>query len=394
MKIAIIFADMLRPNRFSLFNHESDETMFDQYIQNFGGTIYKNCFTPGPDTPRGMSSIFTGISSIHNGCNLRLKWPREFLNSKHKSIFDLFLSHGYKIDALSDPRERAVGLFPKNVSHLDIHNDKYDINKFTDSLEISDNHMVFISLPQFHWTFDAYGATYNAEKIAIEDVTNSLSQVFSNLDKNLFDHIFIFSDHGFKFLHQIKLEPKYLLLNDDRIQTVMIHRKKFQENIEFDNTLTSVEDLFPTISEILDGRSSGFSLFAKNNRKNIVIEDHIQFMPEINQNIELWAVVDKINIYIRDVKQAHLLNRNSGEIIIGDSKYFDEILISESSYKRYKQEYEKIFVYSHNLLSKVGDDFDILYDKRRKKRNFLINLFFQIKDLTFNVLLNFFKKNS
>ena len=114
----------------------------------------------------------------------------------------------------------------------------------------------------------------------------------------MFEHIFIFSDHGFKFTHEVRLEPDYLLLNEDRTHTVMMHREKFQSELSHNNKLCSIADLYPTFEEILEHEpSQGISLFSKKERDHIVVEDHLNFHPSVNQNIELWSVVDKFNIY-------------------------------------------------------------------------------------------------
>ena len=89
MRILVIFSDMLRPNRLSTFNSSLiKQTKIDHFLKNLGGTAYTNCFTEGPDTPRGLASFATGLSPYLNGCDSRLKWPRFFL----KKTWILFMT--------------------------------------------------------------------------------------------------------------------------------------------------------------------------------------------------------------------------------------------------------------------------------------------------------------
>tara|TARA_B110000211_G_C14030053_1_gene531700 strand:+ start:105 stop:1298 length:1194 start_codon:yes stop_codon:yes gene_type:complete len=388
MKILVIFADMLRANRLSTFSDSvTADTELDRCFRTLGGRAYQNCFTPGPDTARGIASFTSGLDPHANGCDIRLKWPRYFLKPDLKTVYDLFLENGYKIDMLSDPRERATGLFPAHISGMDVHSpQKYDIDKYLNDLVLEEKHFIFLSLPQFHWTLDVYGSSSNGEKHALKDVAYAFDKVFSKLDKDSFDHIFVFSDHGFKFAHEVKFDPEFMLLNEDRINTVLLHRRKYDSDLSFTKKLCSLSDLYPTFEEILSYENRGFSLFAKMIREYVVIEDHIKFLPEVNQNIELWAVATESKLYIRSLTDARTIDRKSRNVTEGSVDYFDEILTEESSYKKYKDEYEKIFVYGVKLLNSVGDDYGKLYDFRRSKRSPLISGYFKVQDLIFRLL--------
>lgn len=387
MKVLVIFADMLRANRLSTFNDAIGvDTPVDKSFKELGGTIYKNCFTPRPDTPGGISSFTTGLPPYLNGCDIRVKWMREFLDPNLKTVYDLFLDKGYKVDFLSDPRERAVGLFPEHISNMEIHNSVYNIDEYLDKLVLEDDHFIFLCTPQFHWTLDAYGASQNGEKHGLDDIAFAFNKIFTKLDKEQFDHTFIFSDHGFKFSHEVKVDPDFMLINEDRTNTVLIHRQKYDDKLVVNDKLCSLTDIYSTFQEILGDKSYGFSLLQDNERDYVVIEDHIKFLPEVNQNLELWGVVNKASIYIRTLTEAFLIDRKSHNVVSGVIEYFDLILESESSYKKYKTEHERIFVYSSNLQKLVGNDYRKLYDFRRNKRSPLISGYFKVKDLIFRLL--------
>ena len=68
MKSLLIWVDMIRPNRLGIINPNVNETVFSSVLSDVGGVFYRNCFSPGPDTPRGMATFFTGMVPTKNGC--------------------------------------------------------------------------------------------------------------------------------------------------------------------------------------------------------------------------------------------------------------------------------------------------------------------------------------
>jgi len=309
MKVLTIFIDMIRANRLSTFNScVKVDTPLDTAFKELGGTVYTNCFTPGPDTPRGMSTYYTGINPYQNGCNTRLKWPEYFLNKDLNTIFDLFIEKDYKIDCFSSPRERDTGLFPEHIAEMNVHNIDLNMDKYLSELELKNDHFLFISIPDYHWAFDDFGYSSKGEKKAY-DVTKSVWDiVFKNLNKEDFDHIFIFSDHGFKFSVERKLEPKSYMLNEDRTNSIMLHRAKEQNDLVQNNKLCSLADLYSTYEDILNVKQTkSISLLSKKEHSFITLEDHIDFAPAINQNIELWALVNKEIIYIRELDKVTII---------------------------------------------------------------------------------------
>jgi hypothetical protein len=354
MRVLTIFIDMIRANRLSTFNADvNDDTPLDTAFKDLGGTIYNNCFTPGPDTPRGMSTYYTGVNPYLNGCNTRLKWPKFFLNKELTTIFDLFIDKNYQINCFSSPRERETGLFPRHISDMDIHNADIDMNKYLSELKLDDNHFVFISIPDYHWAFDDFGYSKSGEKKSYKITKKIWDIVFKNLNKDDFDHIFIFSDHGFKFSVEKKLEPKALMLNEDRTNSIMLHREKGQNNLVKNNKLCSIADLYTTYEDILNvEHTKSISLLSKKEHEFIILEDHINFAPSINQNIELWALVNKNRIYIRELDKAITINRQTRKVEHKIVVEYDNILKDNSSFGIYIDEYEKIFIYKNNILLK------------------------------------------
>ena len=83
------------------------------------------------------------------------------------------------------------------------------------------------------------------------------------------------------------------------------------------------------------GNPNVLSLFSDNQRDYIVCEDHLSIdAPEVNQNVDIWALITKNEVYFRIKscnieKNRHIVSEN----IIPE---YDEILKKESQFGRYK----------------------------------------------------------
>jgi arylsulfatase A-like enzyme len=381
MKILVIFIDMIRPNRLSTFNNKiKKNTPLDSSLKELGGTYYTNCFSQGPDTPRGMATFASGEIPYKNGCSTRVKWPRYFLNKELQTIYDLFVEKEYKMTFFSNPNERETGIFPEHISNMDIHNNDYDLNNYLSNTILEENHFVFVGLPDYHWSFEDHSYTTYGEKQAYKDSKKSYDVIFNNFNKDDFDHIFVFSDHGFKFIHEFKREPKYLLLNEDRTNILMIHRQKGQNDIKYDNKLCSIADIKPTMQDILnDNTTSGISLLQNNEREYIIVEDHLEFAPSVNQNIEIWAIIKKDTIYIRTLENGYILDRSSRKMVSSKDETYDNILKKESSFIKYIDEYEKVFRYREFMFKQTT----YMYGGKRGNISTFMKYLYILKDFLF-----------
>jgi len=385
MRVLTIFIDMIRANRLQTFNDEvKKSTPLDEAFKELGGTVYTNCFTPGPDTPRGMASYYTGLPPYLNGCTTRLKWPEYFLKPELKTVFDLFLEKEYALNVVSSINEQNNGFLPKYIKNMDVNNTDYNLKKYLMSIKLQEKHHLFISLPDYHLAFDDAGYSKNGEKIAYGEVRTSFDIIFECFDKDDFDHIFIFSDHGFKFLSEYKLDSPMYMINEDRINSIMLHRIKEENGLSRNNKLCTLMDLFATYQKILGKEvSHGIPLLDKEESDFVVIEDHISFAPQVNQNIELWALVSKELLYIRNLEKAILIDRRTGkeeEILVDE---YDMLLKEKSSFAFYIDEYEKTVLYRKNI---VHDKSQYMSGKVREDRSTFIKYFYIGQDLLLHFL--------
>ena len=389
MKFLIIFADMLRPNRFGLFNEKISSNNLDIKLINLGGTVFTNCFTPSPDTARSMAAFYSGLLPSENGCDTRAKWPSKFMKKNISTIFDPFIKEDYQMHFFSNPNEREGGLFPHNITSVGTHNDDFDLKNFLSKIDLSPDHLVFLSIPDYHWALQDLGYTFKAEKHALKEINKSFDIVFNEFHKDDFDYIFIFSDHGFKFRSQLKFEKWHDFLNRDRSNIFLFSRKKGDKDIEINKKLCSIQDIKHTVEDIF-GMKNDFSLFNSIEKRDyLVIEDHLSIKgAQINRNLDIWAVMKKDEIYVRSLESGVLLQQEkieSEEILPA----YDEILKRESQFDRYIEEYAKIFELNRLLLKQtkfMNGNFRHSLNKFR----FILNKIEQFKDLLFFFVKKYF----
>lgn len=299
MKIAAIFIDMISADKLNLCNSGAEWTMIDECLQRIGGTLYANCYTPAPDTPRASGCMWTGVYPKANGCDLRYKYPREFLSSSKTNFWSVLKQLNYKINIFMRKSAVAIGMLPEWAEQY-VYPNGEDIEGFLKSIVSEDRTFTFIYLPDFHICLDMFKASREGVKKGEELIGNILMQIMKAGNIEEYDHVFMFSDHGFRMAG----EQHRHLLERDRVQTLMLWRKKDQKTLQIDNALRSNMDLFPTICEIVgyeyDKDIDGKSL-SGNGHEYILLEDHKNFKVELGQTIERWGVVYKGHIYWLDV---------------------------------------------------------------------------------------------
>jgi len=316
---------MLRANLLNTFNSKvKEKSLLDGWFNEFGGNIFTNCYTPSPDSPRSLACIYTGLYPKNNGCCKRLHWPKFFLKSDLVTIFDLFEKKSFPMFIRVNRNEDKLGFLPsKDYQDFNLFYDLDNIlNEINKSIGKSTNLFSFISLTDFHWAIDDYGNNLVGNYYGQKHLLNCFRKIFNELNPDMFDYVFIFSDHGFKLKKEIKREKKICLLNDDRSKVVLLIRKKGEKKIRKHNDLTSIMDILPTLEKIINGKSlikcDGVSLFNQNKDRYIVIEDHSIFAPHINLIHDLWAIRTDTHFYMRDFFEELLLT------VVSENEYREE----------------------------------------------------------------------
>lgn len=308
MRVLILFVDMVRANLLHVNNTTRVQTPLDGFLKELGGTNYTNCFSSAPDTGRALGVFLSGLSASENGCDNRVRYPRFFLKS-NDNLFDAFKKQGYKCDFYLHQHH----ILPESVMQQNIVLEER-LEDFCKNIELQEKHLLFCDIPTYHTVFDNEGFSLASEKKANKTLTQHLEIVFQHFDKDDFDDIYIFSDHGFKFsyemlLHKITNKP-YLLLNEDRTNILMFHRKKGENKLGQITTLCGLEDIHQYIK--MNNLHANYT--PVENRPYIVVEDHLHFKQRYS-NIQIWALVQENEIYIRTFDEAWLLERKTSQLL-------------------------------------------------------------------------------
>lgn len=382
MKILFLFTDMVRANLLKTYNQEIKvKGPLDNFISELGGTLYTQCYTPAPDTPRSLACFNSGTYPEENGCNTRIKWPYYYYYSEF-NIFESFLEDGYKVHYFATKHKIDNGPLPKNViSKINIYNKLSEIENVIDNEKNSDvKSIYFLTLDDYHWTNDDYGHNSLGDYLGQKKLYNYLTNFFNNHNKDNFDYVVNFSDHGHKLNKELKNQPKIDLINDDRTKIHLLVRKKNEYQLEKDNQLRSILDIYPTFLSLLkksiSPKINGKSIFGKGH-DHIFIEDHATISVSINQTIDLWGVKTKTHHYYESVDQKKIIKIDTDkqvEVFDEELMYsFNQMLKTFShKYNDFKKQLTVLSKY-YNMKNETSDHCDNT-KRLTLHRNFVIRI--------------------
>jgi hypothetical protein len=362
MKILMIFIDMIGSQYLNTCNNNTEKNSFDSLLEKMGGTIYKNCYSPAPDTQRGSACMWSGLYPRANGCDTRVKWPATEMNKEIDNMWKMLDRNGYDVNIFTHQFSIDLGLIPQ-YDNQNIYT--VPLNEFLSKTACTDKMVDFVYLPDLHFVLDETGYSDWGYKDGIKFLTELVEEILYKTDaKNKYDYIMMYSDHGFQ-MH----ESKYIIC-DERANTFMYLWKKSETKLHIDNKLRSNLDVFPTICDVLgckiENQVDGISLLSENGHEHLLIEDLDDYTVRISQSVEHWCVIDK------DLSK-HWLECSGIWEHEDSEKYFDEnvflsiiknkmsdyernskVYASVQRYKNYWREHSDKDTYSN------GEDFWVL----------------------------------
>ena len=218
---------MARIDLLHSYNKNNNETSIDKFLNKIGGTLYTNCYTPAPDTPRSLACMQTGLYPFKNGCDSRIKWPKFFLNDV-PTIFDMFVKKDFEQLFYMTKAHYDVGPFCEGFESNGrvFHDSKKFMDEINNNLKVDQNLFSYISLQDYHWAIDDFGGNSEGVKVGQNQVVSYTSTFFDKVNVDDFDYVVIFSDHGHKVVTELFEETKLDLLNSNRTKILMHVRKK------------------------------------------------------------------------------------------------------------------------------------------------------------------------
>lgn len=357
MKIICIFCDMLKSDKISLINNSIKKGRLEIELEKLGGTIYTNSFSPTPDTGRALASFFTGKNSKNNNCNYQYKFPKYFLKDKEFTLKNLLENNNYTYDFLSHGMNVVLGAFPSEIKNIIKFGNnrkimlKKEIRKIKNKVENNDNYFIFIGLEDYHLASDNYGLNEKTSEIAKNKLADSIKYLFEKIDKDKFDYIFIFSDHGHKEKIEKTERGKLLLLGPDRTRIFLQIRKKYEKEIVFNENIKSIVDFLPTFFNIFklnyqEYNLDGEDIFCDKEDRIISLEGNDNFFDPYSE-ITLWGALNKEYIYLTDKKNEIILKNNINKNIIINQ------ISKEDKEKFIKKISEETFAYNKKKIKNI-----------------------------------------
>ena len=334
MKILVVFLDMVRVDHISHYNDKCKRTPIDNLFENIGGIVFKNCYTPGPDTPRSNACLQTGLLPFFNGCDTRIKWPKFFIKDDTTTIYDHLIDKGYKVNLCAEQVSINTGLFKyQNGSDVNISNDHFAFVEETKKL--GGNVFSFICSEDMHHAITDYSATEKAFEEGFKMLNILFDKVVTREYIDNFDYTIIYSDHGCSTCCD-GLQTDLNLLDNSRTQLLLFLHKKGDCGVLVDNSLRILTDVYATIANIigLSDYRQGIPLFDEVPEERIIhIEDHKDFSVSPEVMVKQWRIVSKDFDIYTDISNT-LIKRGEEKDIQKSISYLEKYSPSYSIYKK------------------------------------------------------------
>lgn len=278
------------------------ESSLENVLSNLGGIHFANCYSPAPDTPRTLATVFTGLPPSENGCDRRDKWPGHNLVRNVDSVFKLAIEHGFRVSALLSEKETSTDRFlpedcRKQVRTFSCVDDLLQSIR----LDSSSHELIFVQDNDCHYSVSDHFAFTAGHSLGMTRVAKNLQYVLDGLGKDCLDSIVIFSDHGFA--------PFRLFDRRDTLRFSSLHRSKvlfhfwsreFNQN-QISCRLTSTVEIgvaIRTMVQTLSASNAARELMESPDNSAIVIEDYSTHATNLGGAPDLWCAITPRNIYI------------------------------------------------------------------------------------------------
>lgn len=304
MKILFVEIDMLNTHYLGTYNNSIPENILDAYFEKTGGTLFKNCYTSGADTPRAHSELWSGVNCFNNGCYTRAHYPAYFLNKK--SFLSSLVDNNYKINILSEINVMLLGTFPSDLEYnfIEIKRgedfSKYsrEINAIGDNPEIRE--LTYVHINEYHEYINSKGANLDSVRKAMTETSFFLENI-TNYILDKFDLVVFLSDHGhlvqrdFRHSRFMKRSNSLLsknLLSSKRNRNLLLFRQKDKRLFEISEKLTQIIDVSKTILDLCninEYSGDGLNLYSNDAHNIIYFEDFFKLYSDFNMTVDIWG---------------------------------------------------------------------------------------------------------
>lgn len=186
-----------------------------RWMTELGGTNYTNAWSPGPDTPRGLSSFLYGRYPGESGHFRRSDYPFPKIKKSNVSILEIFSRHGYIVFVLQSKIDASFNRLvpptpPKGWRYFTAREELFEaLRRAPTNQKI----IVFYQNNDYHYEIDRSNNAFVGHTLGIKRVASDVELLINTLGTSFFDIGYFFSDHGCVFAEEAVDERSWL---DDR----------------------------------------------------------------------------------------------------------------------------------------------------------------------------------
>lgn len=302
MRLLIYFADMVAGHLLKMSENSSYESSLEHALSELGGINFTNCYSPAPDTPRTLATVFSGLPPNENGCNRRDKWPGHDLSPDIQSVFRVAGQNDFRVSALLSDKELSTNRFlPADCR------DRVCLFSQIDDLlqnvqqDSASRELIFIQDNDCHYSVSDHFAFSAGHSLGTRRVAANLQYVVERLGKDSLDAVVIFSDHGFAPIQFFGRKSSLTFAGLHRPKVLFHFWSQELNQSQTSSRLTSTVEigiLIRTIIQTLCVNDAVRQLINSPGNAEIVVEDYSSHATSPGSTPDTWCVITSQQIYV------------------------------------------------------------------------------------------------
>ena len=302
MRILLYFADMVAGHMLKMDTARALSGSLELVLKEMGGVTFVNCYSPAPDTPRSLGTIFTGLMPDVNRCNRRDKWPGHSLSDASPSLFRTAIDCGFQVSALLSMTEIKTQRFlPADCQDdVRIYSQSEDLIQAI-KRDPTSHELIFVQDNDCHFAISDHFALKAGHTIGSRRVGKNLRQFLNRIGQDNFDSIFVFSDHGFA-PSRLRRRRSQIESSGPQRSKVLLHCWSKELDCPSTSTrLTTTAEIGIVIQSMIQTRSAESAIHALLNspqNKFVTIEDYSTHTTNSGSPPDVWSVITASQMYI------------------------------------------------------------------------------------------------
>lgn len=311
MRLLIYFADMVAGHLLQMSKNSSLESSLEYVLSELGGTNFTSCYSPAPDTPRTLATVFSGLLPSENGCDRRDKWPGHDLSPDVKSVFRVAIESNFRVSALLSDKELSTNRFlPADCRDRVRLFSQFDDLLQTVQQDSVSHELIFIQDNDCHYSISDHFAFSAGHSLGMRRVAANIRRAIDELDKDSLDAVVIFSDHGFAPIRLFGRRNSLLFAGLHRPKVLFHFWSQELNQSQTCSRLTSTVEigiLIRTMIQTLCVNGAVRQLVNSPGNDRIVVEDYSSHATNPGSTPDMWSVITPQQIYVESATSETML---------------------------------------------------------------------------------------